>query len=223
MPIPTTMSTPPPPPGPSSRRFDVAAWRPSRRALWWVLGAFALGLAVFLLAVRGRSGEDFFRATVPPTASERQYEPLPAPLPAGAGSGLQRTEAPVEESPAYVVEEEPAAAPPPPPPPPVPRAEAPRPVETVSRQARPLPGRTPAPDYPARALRRGEGGTALVIVHIGPDGVPTSTDLAQSSGSRELDRAAQQAVRRWRFEPAMENGRPTVGRVVVPIDFRPGP
>jgi protein TonB len=70
---------------------------------------------------------------------------------------------------------------------------------------------------------RGEGGTALVIAYIGPDGVPTSTDLAQSSGSRELDRAAQSAVRRWRFEPAMENGRPTVGRVVVPIDFRPAP
>ena len=62
----------------------------------------------------------------------------------------------------------------------------------------------------------------LVVAYIGPDGVPTSTSLAQSSGSRELDRAATQAVRRWRFEPAMSDGRPTVGQVIVPIDFSPG-
>jgi protein TonB len=188
-----------------------------------VLGAFALGLIAFLLVIRGRGDQNFFRAdTVPPTSADRAYAPLPAPLPAGEGSGLQRVEAPVEDAPSAVVEEEPEVAPPPPPPPPAPM-ERPRPVETVTRQARPLPGQTPAPDYPRRALMRGEGGTALVIAYIGPDGVPTSTDLAQSSGSRELDRAAQSAVRRWRFEPAMENGRPTVGRVVVPIDFRPAP
>jgi protein TonB len=182
-----------------------------------------VGLVAFLLVVRGRDDRDFFRAdTVPPTSASRDYAPLPAPLPAGAGSGLQRVEATVEDARSAVVEEEPEVAPPPPPPPPRP-VEPQRPVEAVTRQPRPLPGQTPAPDYPRRALMRGEGGTALVIVHIGPDGVPTSTDLAQSSGSRDLDRAAQQAVRRWRFEPATEGGRPTVGRVVVPIDFRADP
>jgi protein TonB len=50
--------------------------------------------------------------------------------------------------------------------------------------------------------------------------VPTSTELAQSSGSRDLDRTAQATVRRWRFEPAIVDGRPTVSRVIVPIDFR---
>lgn len=215
------MSSPPPTP-PHARRFDAAAWRPTRRSPWWVLGAFSLGLVVFLLVIRGRGEQDFFRADdLPPGAAGRDYAPLPAPLPAGEGSGLQRVEAPVQEAQTAVVEEEPEVAPPPPPPPPP--VERPRPVDAISRQARPLPGRTPAPDYPRRALMRGEGGTALVIAHIGPDGVPTSTDLAQSSGSRELDRAAQSAVRRWRFEPALDNGRPTVGRVVVPIDFRPGP
>ncbi|TZF90408.1 energy transducer TonB, partial [Cognatilysobacter lacus] len=76
-----------------------------------------------------------------------------------------------------------------------------------------------SPDYPSRALREGARGTVLVLVHIGPDGVPTATEIAQSSGSRELDRAATEAVRRWRFEPAMSDGHPTVGDVVVPIDF----
>ena len=215
------MSTPSPATPPTSPRHDrdMRGWRPERRALWWVLGAFVLGLVAFALVIRGRGDADFFRAdTVPPTAAERQYAPLPAPLPAGEGSGL-RVEAPAKASEDVVIEPEPA---PPPAPPPQPRpVERPRPVEAISREARPIPGQTPAPDYPARALMRGEGGTTLVIVHIGPDGVPTATELAQSSGSRDLDRAAQSAVRRWRFEPAMDDGRPTVGRVVVPIDFRP--
>lgn len=211
------MSTPTPaPPRPAAR---TAAWRPDRRALWWVLGAFALGLVAFVLVIRGRGDEDFFRAdTVPPTSADRRYDPLPAPLPAGEGTGL-RVEAPVEPPTEDVAE----AAPPPPPVAPPPRpVERPRPepAPVARREPEPIPGRTPPPDYPPRALMRGEGGTALVIVHIGPDGVPTATELAQSSGSRDLDRAAQSAVRRWRFEPAMADGRPTVGRVVVPVDFR---
>ena len=44
----------------------------------------------------------------------------------------------------------------------------------------------------------------------------------RASGSRDLDRAAMQAVRRWRFEPAMAGGQPTVGQVIVPIDFNLG-
>ena len=83
----------------------------------------------------------------------------------------------------------------------------------------PLPGQTPPPDYPRRALRRGIEGTVLVRVDVGPDGVPTSVGISQSSRSRDLDRAAIEAVERWRFRPAMADGRPTVGTVVVPIDF----
>ena len=101
-------------------------------------------------------------------------------------------------------------------------------VEPVARPAAssefdplptPLPGQTPPPDYPRRALRRGIEGTVLVRVDVGPDGVPTSVGISQSSRSRELDRAAIEAVERWRFRPAMADGRPTVGTVVVPIDF----
>lgn len=216
----TPMSSPAPTPASPRRPFDASAWRPSRRALWWVLGAFALGLVAFAMVIRDRGDPEFFRAA---DEEGRQYAPLPAPLPAGQGSGIERVEAPVEQSQAAVVEEPQEVAPPPPPPPPPRPVERPRPAETVAREARPLPGQTPPPDYPRRALARREGGTALVIVHIGPDGVPTSTDLAQSSGSRDLDRAAQQAVRRWRFEPKLENGVPVVSRAVVPIDFRPEP
>lgn len=209
----TTPTTPMPESG-----THPASWRPSRRALPWVLGAFVLGLIAFAWVIRGDGSRDFFRPdTVPPTSADRTYAPLPAPLPAGEGSGLQQPDAPVPDTDDVVIE-------PPKPAPPLRVVEAPPPpAQGASRNARPIPGQTPAPDYPVRALRRGESGTTLVIVHIGPDGVPTATELAQSSGSRDLDRAAQQAVRRWRFEPALDGGRPVVGRAVVPIDFRPEP
>jgi protein TonB len=78
----------------------------------------------------------------------------------------------------------------------------------------------PAPRYPAQALRSGEQGTVMVSAEISEDGVPSAVEVARSSGSRQLDRAAVDAVRHWRFRPAMADGRPTTGRVQVPISFK---
>ena len=79
----------------------------------------------------------------------------------------------------------------------------------------------PMPKYPAAALRRNEGGTVLLRVIVGSDGTPTDIDVAQRSGSRELDRAALSAVRKWQFSPATRNGRPVASTVDVPVEFRP--
>ena len=84
----------------------------------------------------------------------------------------------------------------------------------------PQPVRSPAPRYPREAQRRGESGTVVLRVHIDADGRPRDIDLVEGSGSRSLDRAAVDAVRRWRFDPAIRNGRPTEGTLQVPITFR---
>jgi protein TonB len=84
----------------------------------------------------------------------------------------------------------------------------------------PIPGQTPAPEYPQSAMRNGDQGTVMVRVEVGTDGVPLSVDVAQRSGSRDLDRAAVDAVRQWRFQPAQRDGQPVVGAVTVPIDFK---
>ena len=39
-------------------------------------------------------------------------------------------------------------------------------------------------------------------------------------GSRDLDRAVTSAVLKWRFEPAMKDGKAIAGAVVVPVEFK---
>ena len=83
-----------------------------------------------------------------------------------------------------------------------------------------LPLSQPAPAYPAAAQRAGEQGTVLLQVEVGADGRPDDVSLARRSGSRDLDRAALEAVRGWTFEPATRNGEPVASTVQVPVEFR---
>lgn len=76
------------------------------------------------------------------------------------------------------------------------------------------------PDYPAAALRAGEEGRVLLRVDVGADGKPTDVQIAERSGSRDLDRAAQRAVRDWTFQPAMRDGKAVASTVQVPVEFR---
>ena len=203
---------------------DRHDWLPSRRGLLLAALAFVVGLALFALAWRAQERSDFF--TVEPVASpsaSREFDPLPAPLPANrdrGASGMGERDREREDDADRAAD---ARLPPPPEPiapPAPPPAPLPPPEPVAATQAPvPLPGQTPPPNYPRRALRRGIEGVVMVRVDVGPDGVPTSVGISRSSSSRELDRAAIEAVERWRFRPAMADGRPTVGTVVVPIDF----
>lgn len=212
------MSATPPQVHPTNQHGShrLRAWRPSRTALLIAGAAFALGLLLFLLLwVDQRNDTSFYRAPVAPTSQAPTYDPLPAPLPADEGStasGMQEPDAEALEPRPQIVEQAP-------PPPPMAPAPSPAPEPALAAQGSPVPVSSPAPRYPAEAMRRRESGTVLVRVDVGPDGVPTSTSLVQSSRSRSLDRAALDAVRRWRFRPAVVDGRPTVGSVVVPIEF----
>lgn len=75
------------------------------------------------------------------------------------------------------------------------------------------------PEYPREAFRDREEGTVLLLAHVGSNGTTTSVEVTQSSGSRDLDRAATEAVSKWRFEPALENGQAVESAVQVPITF----
>ena len=67
------------------------------------------------------------------------------------------------------------------------------------------------PDYPVSAARNGDTGTVTLALLVGTDGRVTGSRVQKSSGSRDLDRAAVNALSLCQFKPAMNNGVPEAG------------
>jgi len=190
--------------------------------------AFGIGLLLFLLVwLNSRRNYDFYKADGT-EATAGQSDALPVPLPPdlagsdggdGNASGLRTVGRDGVTDPAAVpASDQPRIieAPVRPAPPPVAQA-APAPGD----RAQPQPLSTPAPRYPREALRMGAGGTVRITVTVAADGSVERQELTDSSGNRHLDRAALEAVRRWRFQPATRNGKPVAAEVSVPIVFNP--
>ncbi len=78
----------------------------------------------------------------------------------------------------------------------------------------------PAPPYPATSRRLGEQGQVLLRIWIEADGRPGQIELKRGSGYERLDRAALQAVQRWRFVPGKRAGVPEAMWVEVPLQFK---
>ncbi|KPN20339.1 hypothetical protein AO715_10695 [Xanthomonas sp. Mitacek01] len=91
------------------------------------------------------------------------------------------------------------------------------PARPADREARPVA--QPEIPYPPAAARSREEGSLVLLVQVDANGNATDVTVEKRSGSRDLDRAAQQAVRDWKFEPAIKGGKPTASAVRVPIDF----
>lgn len=81
-------------------------------------------------------------------------------------------------------------------------------------------GGNPKPEYPAQARRRGIEGRVVLQVVVAVTGQVERVTVADSSGSKLLDRAAYQAVKRWRFQPAKRFGIATEDTITLPITFR---
>jgi len=78
----------------------------------------------------------------------------------------------------------------------------------------------PHPQYPIEALRKNVEGIVLLLVEVDDSGLVTDITLRRSSGNGALDRAARDAVRRWRFAPPTDGGRALRARVELPIRFQ---
>jgi len=78
----------------------------------------------------------------------------------------------------------------------------------------------PPPTYPVSARRRGIEGTATVRAEISATGECLRAELRNSSGAEILDRAALEAVKKWRFVPARRGNQAVVAWVEVPITFQ---
>jgi protein TonB len=94
-------------------------------------------------------------------------------------------------------------------PPPAPAAPTPPPAAAPTLRAL----STPAPAYPPEALRSGRAGEVQVEFTVNPDGSVADARVIRADPPRVFDRAALNAVRRWRFEPvaAPVTTRRTIG------------
>jgi protein TonB len=76
-----------------------------------------------------------------------------------------------------------------------------------------------APKYPIESRRKREQGTVILAVSVTPAGSVGEVRVAKSSGFERLDKAALDAVRRWRWSPTMRDGAPVEIRGTVDIPF----
>jgi len=75
------------------------------------------------------------------------------------------------------------------------------------------------PVYPEAALKACASGAVRLRVSINAQGYVLNVAVDKSSGNRDLDRAAVDAARHWRFNPGKAEGEPVGGDIIVPVDF----
>ena len=78
---------------------------------------------------------------------------------------------------------------------------------------------TPDPEYSEEARKAKYQGTVVLWLIVGPDGKPRDIRVTRPLGMG-LDQKAIEAVNRWRFEPAMKDGRPVAVQINVEVNFR---
>lgn len=80
---------------------------------------------------------------------------------------------------------------------------------------------TPPPTYPPELACFDKGGTVGLLLEISPEGTPVNIGVESSSGYPQLDQAALEAVRTWRFRAGTRNGKPVQTDLRVPVTFNP--
>ncbi|GAB7128495.1 hypothetical protein JCM19000A_30020 [Silvimonas sp. JCM 19000] len=75
------------------------------------------------------------------------------------------------------------------------------------------------PPYPAISRKLAEEGTVMLEIYVRADGLVGDLRVKQSSGYSRLDNSALEAVRKWKFTPARQNGQPIALWYVMPVKF----
>jgi len=76
----------------------------------------------------------------------------------------------------------------------------------------------PDPEYSEEARKAKYQGTCVLWMVVGPDGRPRDIRVARTLGLG-LDEKAIEAVKQWKFEPAMKDGRPVAVQINVEVTF----
>ena len=75
------------------------------------------------------------------------------------------------------------------------------------------------PAYPQNLIRAGVEGRVVVLFTVEPDGSVSDTAV-QGSAPPELAALSLEAIRRWKFAPAVKNGVPIRARMQQPFLFK---
>src|SRR5580698_4153514 len=77
----------------------------------------------------------------------------------------------------------------------------------------------PDPEYSEEARKAKYQGTCVLWLVVGPDGRARDIRVARTLGLG-LDEKAMEAVKTWKFEPAMKDGKPVAVQINVEVTFR---
>ncbi len=76
----------------------------------------------------------------------------------------------------------------------------------------------PDPEYSEEARKAKYGGTCILWLIVGADGLTHDIRVARSL-VLGLDEKAIEAVKRWKFEPAMKDGKPVSVQINISVGF----
>ncbi|MGA2858675.1 MAG: energy transducer TonB [Candidatus Sulfotelmatobacter sp.] len=82
----------------------------------------------------------------------------------------------------------------------------------------PRPTYAPQPEYSAEARSARYQGTCVLLVIVEADG-STSHIRVRSRLGMGLDEKAIEAVKRWKFAPALKDGKPVPVEIAIQVDF----
>ena len=92
------------------------------------------------------------------------------------------------------------------------------PVFADANREPPVPIRTVAPDYPTDLRHDGVSGMVMVKCTIDEQGNVVDPEVVKSSNGA-FDKPALDALRKWRFKPAKQDGSPVAMKVTIPVKF----
>ncbi len=103
----------------------------------------------------------------------------------------------------------------------VPRRDPPAPPPAPPVGVAPvLLGANLQPPYPTSEQRAQREGSVVIRVTVGPDGRVASTEKVRATSDAFYEATARHARARWRFRPAMVDGRPVRGTKTLTVNFQ---
>jgi protein TonB len=81
-----------------------------------------------------------------------------------------------------------------------------------------VPVRTAAPEYPYELKRAGISGVVTVAFSVDEKG-NVIDPAVQKSSNKGFEQAALNAISKWKFKPALQDGTPVKSKLAIPLQF----